>query len=146
MAELEGTWSAYLPVSPMAACEAVLNVAGYPKWWSRTVTTSLSRGVNGKAIVGSRIDLKLEKASFDYEVKKIETGRRIDLECVGGAFRGRASWTFVTEGTGSRATYAVAHEPAGLMSRLLGKAADVSALYGKVISSSLERLAANLAG
>ncbi len=146
MAELEGTWSAYLPVSPMAACEAVLDVAGYPKWWSRTVATAGSRGVNGKAMVGSRIEVRMEKVSYEYEVRKIETGRRIDLDCVGGAYRGKAWWTFAAEGTGTRATYAIAHDPAGLLSRLTGNAADARAAYGKAVASSLERLAANLAG
>lgn len=146
MAELEGTYSGYLPVSPKTACEAVLNVAEYPTWWSRSVTTTLRNGVNGKALVGSRLEVKLDRITFDYEVKRLETGRRIDLECVGGSYRGTASWTFEAEGNGTRVTYRIALTPHGLLMKALGRTVDAGALHERVIGSSLERLAAKLAG
>lgn len=146
MADLEGKYSAYLPVAPKAACEAILKIAEYPRWWPRTVATSLAKGVNGKAMVGSRIGIRIEKTSFDYEVKRIDTGHRIEFECIGGPFRGNASWTFASEGNGTLATFEMALNVAGLMARLLGKPADIGQVHERVITSSLHRLAANLAG
>jgi len=32
MADLEGPYTAYLPVPPKAAREAILNIAEYPRW------------------------------------------------------------------------------------------------------------------
>jgi len=145
MADLEGTYSAFLPVPPKAAMEAVLDVAGYPKWWSRSVTTSLKKGTGGKAAVGSLIEVKLEKVSFEYEVKKIEPGKKIEMECVGGSYRGPASWTFTPEKKGTRVTYTVKHDASGMVVRMLGKAVDVSSIHEKILTGSLERLAQNLA-
>ena len=145
MADLEGTYSAFLPVSPKAATEAVLDVAGYPKWWSRSVTTSVKKGTGGKAAVGSIIEVKLEKVSFEYEVKKIEPGKKIEMECVGGSYRGPASWTFAPEKKGTRVTYHVALDASGMMVRMMGKAVDVGAIHEKILTGSLERLAENLA-
>lgn len=146
MSDLEGTYSAYLPVAPKAACEAVLNVADYPKWWSRSVTTKLGKGVNGKAVVGSIIEVKLDKATFEYEVKKIDMGKTVEMDCVGGSYRGKATWKFATEKKGTRVTHDVALNAHGLLVKALGKAVDVGAILEKVINGSLERLAANLAG
>lgn len=146
MADLEGSYTAYLPVTPKGACEAVLNVAEYPKWWSRSVTTKLSKGVNGKAMVGSIIEVKLDKATFEYEVKKIDMGKSVEMDCVGGSYRGKATWKFTPEKKGTRVTHDVTLNAHGLLVKALGKAVDVGAILGKVISSSLERLAANLAG
>lgn len=146
MADLEGTYSGYLPVSPKTACEAVVNVADYPRWWSRSVVTTLTKGVNGKAMVGSRLEVKLEKITFDYEVKKLEMGKRIDLDCVGGSYRGTAAWTFEPEGNGTRVSYRVSLRPHGLLMKALGRTVDAGAIHERVIVSSLERLAANLAG
>jgi len=145
MADLEGTYSEFLPVSPKAATEAVLNVAEYPRWWSRSVTTSLKKGAAGKAGVGSLIEVKLDKVSFEYEVKKIEPGKKIEMECVGGSYRGPATWTFAAEKKGTRVTYHVSLEASGLVVRMLGKAVDVGAIHQKVLTGSLARLAENLA-
>ena len=145
MADLEGKYSAFLPVSPKAATEAVLNVADYPKWWSRSVTTSLKKGTGGKAAVGSVLEVKLDKVSFEYEVKKIEPGKRIEMECVGGSYRGPASWTFTPEKKGTRVTYEVNLDASGLLVRAMGKAVDVGSIHEKILTGSLARLAENLA-
>jgi ribosome-associated toxin RatA of RatAB toxin-antitoxin module len=146
MADLEGTYSAFLPAAPKAACEKVLDVAGYPAWWSRSVTTSLKKGTGGKAGVGSIIAVKLERVSFEYEVKKIDAGKKVEMECVGGSYRGPASWTFAPEKKGTVVTFKVALEAEGLAVRMLGKAFDVGSIHAKVINGSLERLAKNLRG
>ena len=146
MADLEGTYSASLPVAPKAACEKVLDVAGYPAWWSRSVTTGLKKGTGGKAAVGSVITVKLEKVSFEYEVKKVDPGKKIDMECIGGSYRGPASWTFVPEKKGTKVTFKVALDADGFTVKMLGKAFDVGAIHAKVINGSLERLAKNLQG
>jgi ribosome-associated toxin RatA of RatAB toxin-antitoxin module len=146
MADLEGTYSAFLPVSPKAATEAVLNVADYPKWWSRSVTTSLKKGgTGGKAAVGSILEVKLDKVSFEYEVTKIEPGKRIEMKCVGGSYRGPAEWTFKPEKKGTRVTYHVALDASGMVVRMLGKAVDVGSIHERILTSSLERLAERLA-
>ncbi len=145
MPDLDGTYSAFLPVAPKAACEKVLDVAGYPTWWSRAVTTSLKKGAAGKAVVGSVIVVKHAKASFDYEVRKIEPGKKIEMEC-GGSYRGPASWTFVPEKKGTKVTFQVALDAEGLAMRLLGKALDIGAIHEKIVLGSLERLAKNLQG
>ena len=145
MADLEGSYSAFLPVSPKAATEAILDVGSYPKWWSRSVKTSLAKGAGGKASVGSLIEVKLEKVSFEYEVKKIEPGKKIELACVGGSYRGPASWTFAPEKKGTRVTYHVSLDAAGMMVKMMGKAVDVGAIHEKILTGSLERLAENLA-
>jgi hypothetical protein len=146
MSDLEGSWSAYLPVSPKTACDAVLHVVDYPSWWSRSVTTGLVRGTNGKAITGSLIGFRLDALSLEFTVRRIDAGRRIEFDCVGGGRKGSAEWTFVPESRGVRATHSVSLAPAGLFSKLLGGASDVVAVYGKAVTSALERLAANLAG
>ena len=146
MADLEGKYSAVLPVPLKAACERGLDVATYPKWWSRSVTTSLAKGSGGKAGVGSIITVKLDKAVFEYEVKKIDPGKRIDMECVGGSYRGKAWWTFAPEKKGTKTTFNVSLNAEGLMAKMLSKAVDVGAIHEKVLTSSLERLAGSLAG
>ncbi|HKC24317.1 MAG TPA: SRPBCC family protein, partial [Thermoanaerobaculia bacterium] len=104
----------------------------------------LKKGTGGKAAVGSLIEVKLEKVSFEYEVKKIEPGKRVELECVGGSYRGPASWTFAPEKKGTRVTYHVSLDASGMMVRMLGKAVDVGAIHEKILTGSLERLAENL--
>ncbi len=146
MSDLEGTYSAVLPVSPKTACEKVLDVGGYPAWWSRSVTTSLGKGTGGRAGVGSVIHVRLDKVTFEYEVRKIAPGKRIDLQCIGGSYRGTAAWTFAPEKKGTRVTYEVSLNAEGLVTRMLGKALDVGAIHAKVVNGSLERLAKNLAG
>ncbi len=146
MPDLDGSYTAFLPAAPKVACEKVLDVAGYPAWWSRSVTTSLKKGNGGKAAVGSVIAVKLDKVSFEYEVKKIEPGKRIEMECVGGSYRGPASWNFLPEKKGTKVTFKVALDADGLAVKLLSKAFDVGAIHEKVIMGSLERLAKNLQG
>lgn len=148
MADLEGTYSAVLPVTPKAACDAVLDVGAYPTWWSRSITSSLAKGEKGKAKVGSVVTSKLDKVTFEYEVKKIEPGKRIEMECVGGSYRGTAVWTFVPEkkGTkaGTRVTYQISLNADGFLVRAMGKAVDVNKIHEKVVVSSLERLGEKL--
>lgn len=144
MADLEGTYSAVLPVTPKAASDAVLNVADYPSWWSRSLTSSLAKGEKGKAKVGSIVTSKLDKVTFEYEVKKIEPGKRIEMECVGGSYRGTAIWTFAPEKKGTKVTYAISLNAAGLLVKALGKAVDVGRIHEKVVVSSLERLSEKL--
>lgn len=144
MADLEGTFSAVLPVPPKAACEAVLNVADYGSWWSRSLTSSLARGEKGKAKTGSVITSKLDKVTFEYEVKKIEPGKRIEMECTGGSYRGTAVWTFAPEKKGTKVTYAISLSAAGFLVKALGKAVDIGAIHAKVVTSSLARLAEQL--
>ncbi len=146
MADLDGTYTAYLPCSTKAACEAVLNVTEYPAWWSRSVTTGLKKGLNGKAMVGSTIEVKLDKVTFEYEVRKIDAGKRIDLECAGGSYRGPASWTFAAEKKGTRITFTIALDAHGFLMKALTKTVDVAGIHAKVLNSSLERLAAKVAG
>lgn len=146
MADLEGTYSAHIPASPKTVCEAVLNVAEYPKWWSRSISSTLAKGVNGKAQVGSVIESKLDKVTFEWEVKKIEAGKKVEMACVGGSYKGTGVWTFETEKKGTRVTYKVSLDASGFLVKALGKAVDVGAIHEKVVTSSLERLASNLAG
>jgi ribosome-associated toxin RatA of RatAB toxin-antitoxin module len=146
MADLEGKYSAFLPVPPKAASEKVLDVAGYPRWWSRSVTTSLAKGSGGKAGVGSLIGVKLDKVTFEYEVKKIDPGKRIDMECVGGSYRGKAWWTLTPEKKGTRVTFNVSLNAEGLVVKMLSKAVDIGAIHEKVLTSSLQRLAQSLEG
>ncbi len=141
MADLEGTYTAFVPASPKAVSDAVLNVGDYPKWWSRSVTTSLSKGTSGKAAVGSKIEVKLDKVTFEYEVRKIDPGKRVEMECTGGSYRGTAVWTFEPEKKGTRVTYKVNLDAAGFLVKAMGKAVDVGAIHAKVLNSSLERLA-----
>ncbi len=145
MADLEGTYSAVLPVSPKAACDAVLDVAAYPSWWSRSLTSSLAKGEKGKAKVGSLVTSKLDRVTFEYEVKKIDPGKRIEMECVGGSYRGPAIWTFAPEKKGTKVTYEIRLNAAGLVVKALGKAFDVGKIHEKVVTSSLARLAEKLA-
>jgi ribosome-associated toxin RatA of RatAB toxin-antitoxin module len=146
MADLEGKYSALLPVTPKAACEKVLDVKSYPTWWSRSVVTSLSKGSGGKAGVGSIITVKLDRVTFEYEVKKIDPGERIDMECVGGSYRGQAFWTFAPEKKGTRTAFNVSLNAEGLMVKMMSKAVDIGAIHEKVLTSSLGRLAESLAG
>ena len=110
------------------------------------MTTSLAKDSGGKAGVGSIITVKLDKAVFEYEVKKIDPGKRIDMECVGGSYRGKAWWTFAPEKKGTKTTFNVSLNAEGLMAKMLSKAVDVGAIHEKVLTSSLERLAGSLAG
>lgn len=146
MAELQESYSAYLPSTSKLACDAVLAVDDYPEWWSRLVTTRMKKGLNGKAMVGSHIVVEHGRVSFEYRVKRIEAGKRIDLECVGGTYRGLAAWTFEPEGKGTRVTFRVSLDPSGILARLLTRTVDVAGVHRKVIDSSLESLAARLAG
>ncbi len=146
MADLEGRYSAFLPVPPKSACDTVLDVGGYPAWWSRSVTTSLGKAAGGRAGLGSVIHVKLDKVTFEYEVRKITPGKRIDLQCIGGSYRGTAAWTFAPEKRGTRVTYEVSLDAEGFVTRMLGKALDVGAIHAKVVNGSLERLAKNLGG
>jgi ribosome-associated toxin RatA of RatAB toxin-antitoxin module len=144
MADLEGTYTAVLPVTPKTACEAVLDVGDYPTWWSRSLTSSLAKGEKGKAKVGSIISSKLDKVTFEYEVRKIEPGKRIDMECTGGSYRGTAVWTFAPEKKGTKVTYKIELDAAGFVVKALGKAIDVGKIHEKVVTSSLARLAEKL--
>ena len=146
MPELEGACSVYLPVPTRIAYEAVLNVSEYPRWWVRPTTTNLRKGINGKAAVGSIIQVRLDGATFDYLVRKIEAGRKIEMTCT-GSYRGPASWTFQPENGGTRATFRFSLEPGGLLGRLLGKRdGSIAEGHARVVTTSLERLAAHLAG
>jgi ribosome-associated toxin RatA of RatAB toxin-antitoxin module len=138
--DLEGSYSGVLPVSPKEATEAILDVAAYPKWW-RSVKTSLRKGVGGKAVVGSIIRVKHPEATFEYEVRSIEPGKRVEMECVGGSYRGPASWTFVEKENGTRATFHVSLDAESLVVQLLGKAVDANAVHREIVTSSLARLA-----
>ena len=68
MADLEGKYSAVLPVPPKAATEKILDVAGYPKWWSRTVTTSLAKGSGGKAFWAFTPEKKGTRVTFNVSL------------------------------------------------------------------------------
>ncbi len=146
MPELEGAYSVDLPVPTRVAYEAVLNVSDWARWWVRPVATSLQRGINGKAAVGSIIQVRLDGATFDYLVRKTEAGRKIEMTCT-GSYRGPASWTFQPEEGGTRATFRLALEPGGLLGKLLGRRDDaIAESHARVVTTSLERLAAHLAG
>ncbi len=145
MADLEGSHSGVLPVSPKEATEAILDVARYPKWW-RGVKTSLRKGEDGHAVIGSLIRVRHPEALFEYEVRKIEPGKRVDMECVGGSYRGPAHWSFTEKEDGTRATFHVSLEAANLAIKLLGKAVNAEKIHEEIVTGSLARLAELMSG
>jgi uncharacterized protein YndB with AHSA1/START domain len=129
-----------LPFGPDRVWAALVDFAGYPRWWPQGRRLRVLRVMDG--LVGSRFEVGPRGGRFVCEVAGVLPSREMRIAYVGGVHRGTGVWTLEPAGAGTRVCYAVDLEPHGWAVQLLSNFLD----FGKMHSRAMGRLFDGLEG
>ena len=129
-----------LPQRPERVWPVVADVAGYARWWPRSVGV---RALNDVAGAGAEVEIRPRGGrAFRCCVTDVDEPRSLCLRYGGGFIEGVGEWRLEPVAGGTRVRYAVDVAACGWAAAVLGRVVD----FGRLHSRWMQQVLQNLAG
>jgi len=117
-----------VPLSPAEVWPVLIDIAGYPKWWPRSLFVRLLHA--NPVIVGTEFSLRpYGWRSFRCRVLSVEEPVRIGLQYEGDYMIGGAEWRLEPVGQGTRVIYDMDAEVKDLLVTLIGRMINLKSIH-----------------
>lgn len=117
----------------------LVDFAGYPRWWPKSLGIRLLSGSAG--LLGTEVELRPRGGRpFRCRVERVDVPKCIQLRYFGGFIDGVGEWQLEPLGQETRVVYRLEVEVRGWLVVLLGKVLNLARIHSRFMQSVLHNL------
>jgi len=128
-----------IPAPVSEVWPVLADVAGYPRWWPRSLGVRLLTG--GGELLGTEVEMRPSGGrSFVCRVEAVEVPTRIRMRYGGGFIDGFGEWRLQPLGAQTRVSYQLEVQAHGWLVFCLGKVMNLAGVHSRSMREVLKNL------